>query len=286
MKPNFKLDPTFYPNDDQFNDPFFKRFQLRKAPQPLQLSDEVSKHYSFPTLYSDVTCAQGIFFCNYEKAKAMLPHPWMEPIKGTLGRALVAISCYEYKNVLHIAPYNEIAMVIPIMINAGWAPPLLPLVMKSFKKSGYYVFSMPVTSYENQLRGNNIWGLPKVTEEISVTTQNDQCTTIAKDEQGTPYFEMTIPTSGKDKSFDETGYLYSVLNGELLKSQTNFKGDFKINVNAGKLLSKADKGQPAIILGNSPRAQALKDLELEQTPFQTRYCPSMNSVFDLAAERW
>lgn len=38
-------------------------------------------------------------------------------------------SCYEYKNVMNLAPYNEIAMTIPIMVNAGFSPPLLPLIM-------------------------------------------------------------------------------------------------------------------------------------------------------------
>lgn len=287
MKPNFDLNPDFYPNDDQFTDPFFQQFELRRAEKPLQLSDTVSKDYKFPTFYSDVTCAQAIFFCNYEKAQALLPHPWMKPIKGTMGRALVILSCYEYKNVLNIAPYNEIAMLIPIMVNAKWTPPLLPLVMKSFRKAGYFVFSMPVTSYENQLRGNKIWGLPKVTEEINIETKDGFCTTEAKDGNGVPYFELTVPTTGKPKAFDEQGFLYSMLDGELLKSETNFKGNFKVNVNAGKLLSNADKqGIQWLKLGDSPRADVLKSLEIEQTPFQFRFCPNVVSSFDMASHRW
>ena len=50
-----------------------------------------------------------------------------------------------------------------------------------FKKKGYYVFSMPVTSLENQIRGTTIWGLPKVVEEIDIATDSDRCRTVARD---------------------------------------------------------------------------------------------------------
>jgi hypothetical protein len=167
------------------------------------------------------------------------------------------------------------------MVGDGWAPPLLPLVM-DFKRKGYFVFSMPVTSLENQIRGTSIWGLPKIVEDIDISTEGDACTTVAKDDRGEFYLDLTVPKTGPTKHFDETGYLYTVLNGELLKSRTCFKGDFTITTNAG-LLWKKDRhaGTPALRLGDSPRADALKALKIEPTPFQLRFCASMNSCFDL-----
>lgn len=287
MKPNYKTEPQLLDNQNRFTDPFFQRFQLRKRDQPLLLEDGTEKDYSFPTFYGNVTCAMAIFQCNYQAAKQLLPHPAMEPVKGTRGRAIVAFSCYEYKEVLGIPPYNEIAMTIPVMVHAGYHPPLLPLVMDAFKKQGFYVFSMPVTSHENTQRGHKIWGLPKVTEEITIETQDGHCTTEAFDEQGNSYFKLKVPTDGKPKHFDETGYLYSVLDDELLKSQTNFKGDFNVQMRLKHLFGKSAAGSgPWLQLGDSPRADVLKQLQLEQEPFQFRYCPGMNSCFDLAEQRW
>jgi hypothetical protein len=37
------------------------------------------------------------------------------------------------------------------------------------------VFGMPVTSRENQLRGNKLWGLPKVTQQIDIEYQVVPC---------------------------------------------------------------------------------------------------------------
>jgi len=282
MKTNYTIEPNLIDNDPDFKDDFFQRFQLRHADEPLQLTDSISKNYKFPTFYKDVTCAIAIFFCDYKAAQAIMPHPSMKPVKGTLGRAIVIFSCYEYKQVLNIKGYNEIAMTIPVMVGGGFSPPLLPLVMKNFKKTGYYVFSMPVTSQENQLRGLKIWGLPKVTEEIDINIENDICSTVAKDEQGETYFELKVPTKGKIQHLDETGYLYSLKEGHLIRSQTNFQGKFHINKNFSPILKKnAGKDEGWLKLGHSQRGETLKKLKIESKPFQFRYCPNMNSCFDL-----
>jgi len=172
-------------------------------------------------------------------------------------------------------------MTIPIMVGGGWAPPLLPLVM-DFDRKGYHVFSMPVTSLENQIRGTSIWGLPKIVETVDISTEGDACTTTAKDDRGEVYFELAVPKTGKAKRFDETGYLYTVRDGELLKSRTCFKGDFAVTTNAGLLWTKdRPAGAPVLRLSDSPRAEALRSLDVDPTPFQLRWCPSMKASFDL-----
>jgi len=285
LQTNTRLDPALLANADRFTDPFFERFELRPAPSPLALNDEISKTYSFPTFYADVTCAVAIFLCNRDRARAMMPHLSMRPVKMPGGRSVVIFSCYEYRNVMNISPYNEIAMTIPIMVGDGWAPPLLPLVV-DFKRKGYFVFSMPVTSLENQIRGTSIWGLPKIVEEIDVSIEGDACTTIAKDDRGETYLELTVPTTGSAKHFDESGNLYSLRNGELLKSRTCFKGDFTVTTNASLLWKKDPPADAHVLrLGDSPRADTLKALKIEPAPFQLRYCASMNSCFDLPLNR-
>ena len=109
-----------------------------------------------------MSCAIGIFLCDYDAAQGLMIAPDINPIKMPYNRSLVIFSAYQYKNVYNIKPYNEIAMTIPIMAKAKFSPPILPMLLSSyFKKFGYYVFSMPVTSYENELRGHKIWGYLK-----------------------------------------------------------------------------------------------------------------------------
>jgi hypothetical protein len=284
MKPNTHLEPGLVDNHSSFTDPFFERFSLRPAPSPLELQKGISKTYSFPTFYADVTCAIAIFLCSWERAEAVMPHHSMHPVKMPGGRAIVLFSCYEYKNVMNLAPYNEIAMTIPIMVNAGFSPPLLPLIM-NFRKKGYFVFSMPVTSLENQIRGSKIWGLPKIVEEIDISTEGSRCTTTARNDNGDVYFELSVPKTGSKRRFDETGHLYSMLDGQLTKSQTNFRGDFAVSTNPSVLWKPGQPAEnPALKLGPSSRTDVLRDLKIEEIAFQFRYAEGMNSCFDLPLE--
>lgn len=224
----------------------------------------------------------GVFMCNYQQALELLPHPSMKPVKMPRARAIVIFSCYQYKTVMNMQPYNEIAMTIPLLINPSISVPVLPLVSKAFKNFGYHVFSMPVTSEENRIRGKKLWGLPKITERIDIEQKNGFSTTVAFDDGGKEYFRLKIPMIGKAESFDETGQLYSVRENQLVQGQTNFKGDFKVTKHMGLLLRKGKKSDaPILSLGDSPRAETLKKLEIEEQVFQTRWCPNMEACFDL-----
>lgn len=283
MKANNNISPELLDNANDFSDEYFNRFTLRTAPAPLQLNDNIAKDYLFPTLYGDVSCAIGIFLCDFAAAQALLPHPDMVPVKVPGGRAIVTFSCYEYKKVLGVAPYNEIAMTIPIQVSPTFNPPLLPLLMeKKFPKFGYHVFHMPVTSLENQIRGRKIWGLPKVVDDIDIQVENGTSTTVATDKQGNEYFRLSVATSGNAQSFDVQSNLYSVLNNEMLTSQTCFNGTFNVTKTMNRLWNnKVGDNQVALELGNGEYADMLRTLKIDPMPLQTRYTASMNACFDL-----
>jgi hypothetical protein len=277
------FDATLLQNDNKFEDEFFKRFTLVK--HPIQLSDSIEKDYAFPTFYGDVTCSQAIFLCSYEEALKLMPHEKIKPVRALKGRAVLALSCYEYKNVMGIPPYNEVALTIAIEVDKAKSPALLPLVFNNY--SGYYVFSMPVTSRENCIRGNTIWGLPKVTQEIDIDVSGDEAVTVCRETDGTEYFRLRVPKAGKPKKMDETAYLYTRLNGKILKARTDFKGDFAINKNM-RVLLKPDMvpDKPFLTLGSTPCGNAIKRLKIDPTPLQLRYVEHMNSCFDFYDETY
>lgn len=282
MKPTNDMQPGLLDNAGLFTDSFYKRFTLRKAAAPLELAEGLSKDYLFPTFYGDVTCAQAIFLCPFERALSMMPDARLKPVPLTGGRAAVAFSCYEYKQVLGVAPYNEIAMAIPVVADAKVNVPLLPLVTPWFKNFGYYVFSMPVTSLENQIRGRKIWGLPKVVQEIDVREEGGECVTTAFEESGEQYFKLRVPTSGTMQDFDVKSYLYTGLDGRLRKSETNFKAPFAVHKFTGMLLGKSPQVErPWLELGDTPSGRVIKELQLEPHPFQLRFARHMASCFDL-----
>jgi hypothetical protein len=287
MEPNLSFDETLINNQDKFSDAFFQQFELRHRETPLQLNDEVSKNYLFPTFYADTSCAIAIFHCDYQAARAMMPVPSVEPIKMLRGRSLVIFSCYEYRDVMNVAPYNEIAMTIPVITDGGTNIPVLSMLRGDKQKEfGYYVFGMPVTSLENRIRGRKIWGLPKDVERIDITT-NDQYSNIKAALDGeAPYLELNIPMTGSPQTFDVKSNLYSVLENERLTSATQFKGTFNVTKNMSSLFRKSISADSATIkLGTGAKADRLRALEIEGQAFQFRHSNSMNACFDLAHTR-
>jgi len=282
MKINTKIESELLNNADAFKGEFYNRFKLRHAENPLQLNESIAKNYLFPTFYGNVGCAIGIFLCSYEKAQRLMPHPDIKPVKMGRGRSLVVFSCYEYRDVLGVTPYNEIAMTIPIMVNPLINIPVLPMVLNVFKGFGYYCFSMPVTSLENQIRGEKIWGLPKVVQEINIENVSNACHVEAKEASGETYFELKVPHSGVSTNFDVGANLYTKKDNQFLQSATYFKGTFNVVKNMG-LLFKAPQAPkvPCLKLGDGPSARALKELEIEENAFQFRYCSNVESCFDL-----
>lgn len=284
MKPNLSFDETLIDNQDKFGDAFFQQFELRHREAPLQLNDDTSKNYLFPTFYADASCAIAIFHCDYQAAKAMMPVSSMEPVKMFRGRSLVIFSCYEYRNVMNVAPYNEIAMTIPVMTDGGTNIPVLSMLRGDKQnKFGYYVFGMPVTSLENRIRGHKIWGLPKEVERIDITANGQYSNIKAALDGEAPYLELNIPMTGSPQAFDVKSNLYSVLENERLTSTTQFKGTFNLTRNMGSLFSKSPGGDSASIkLGTGAKADMLRTLKIEGQAFQFRYSNSINACFDLA----
>jgi 2-dehydropantoate 2-reductase len=289
MKATWDIPVEMLDNENEFLNDFYQRFTLRKARQPLKITEEVTKDYLFPTFYGDVSCAMAVFMCSYDKAAALIREqlsPQIVPVRMTRGRALVAFSCYEYKKVLGVRPYNEIAIAIPVMVDPCCNIPVLPMITDSFSRFGYYIAGMPVTSKENTMRGRKIWGLPKVTQDIDIHHEAGDCIVKAMDGEGEVYLSLRIPMQGTPTEFDVSSYLYTQLEGKLLQNRTDFKAIFHVKKNMQLLMKKNVKPDRSFIeLGDTSFAPLLKRLEIEETPFQTRYSERVSACFDLPNEQ-
>jgi len=285
MKATWDIPEEMLDNENLFSNDFYQRFTLRKAPQPLRMNERVTKDYLFPTFYGDVNCAMAVFMCSYEKAAALIAEqlsPRIVPVKMTRGRALVVFSCYEYKNVMGVRPYNEVVMGIPVMVEPCCNVPVLPMITGKFSRFGLYVAGMPVTSKENTIRGRLIWGLPKVTQDIDIYREDGNCIVKAMDSNGDTYLSLRIPMDGVPAKFDVSSFLYTQKGGRLLQNRSDFRATFNVKKNMQLLFKKDVKpDSPCIELGDTSFAPLLKRLEIEESPFQTRYAEHLSACFDL-----
>ncbi len=285
MHPTFDVPLELLDNAADFGAPFFSALALRKAPSPLFVNG-FEKPYLFPTLYADVRCAVGIFHCSREAAKEYASERLgtkVEPPVMLGGRSIVAVSCYEYRSVRGVRPYNEIAVAIPLRHGPKAGPPVLG-AFAQVPDSGYFIAAMPVTSEENRLRGEHFWNLPKRARRIDIEEDEESCSFLSYAADGST-LDMTlrVPKAGKLKRFDVSSALFTRKDGALLRSPTAFAGDFSVRLNAATLLSPRTCAAPCLTLGSGEASEALRAIGAELVPLQTRYSRSMNSMFDLPA---
>lgn len=281
MEPTFDIPAEVLDNRGEFAAAFFSGVKLRRARRPLEVAGR-PKDYLFPALYADVRCAQGIFHCSFEAARDLLAEalgPEVLPPRMLGGRSIVAVSCYEYRKVLGVRPYNEIAIAIPLRLD-GKSGPLLLGAFASGPDSGYYIASMPVTSDENRQRGHHFWNLPKVTRRIDVLEHEGLCRFDSYGADGRIDISLSVPTAGKAKAMSVSSFLATRMDGKVVRNPTAFAGDFAVRVDAATVFG-ARGGSQALTLGEGEASAVLRRLKAETRALQTRYAISMNSYFDL-----
>jgi hypothetical protein len=281
MNPSFDIPKNLVDNGGAFSSSYFSSLELRPAKDPLIVDGEV-KDYLFPTLYADVRCAQAILHCSYAAAKDVLTEalgPEALPPRMLGGRAIVAISCYEYRCVRGVRPYNEIAIAIPVRLNGSSGAPVLG-AFSGGPDSGYHIVSMPVTSDENRQRGHHFWNLPKITRRIDFEEGEGRCRFDSYNQDGEIDISLTVPTEGKVKHMSVTSFLATKKDGRVMRNPTAFDGDFAVVLDAATLVG-AKAGKAALSLGAGEASDVLRRLGAELRPLQTRYAASMNSYFDL-----
>jgi len=276
------FDASLVENGAEFQTDFYRAFRMRNAETPLRLDDKVTRNYLFPTLYGDVTVSIAMFFCSLKAAKKLMPDSEMLPVDMGQGRSVVIISSYHYGKVRGIGSYNEIAMSIPVLMGSKQYIPTLPMLFSDFNQLGYYVFSMPVTTLENKLRGVKLWGLPKVVQEINLRPEGNDYVTEALEESGEKYLELRVPMNGAGITVEQRADLYSVLNGSIQRSTSKTSGKFAITKFNRSFLQKGINPQrPYLWIGDTASGRVLKQLEIEPQPFQMRFGTDVSSIFDL-----
>ena len=275
------ISPTLNENYQVFTDDFFSPFKDKQINYELQLTNSISKTFKFPTFFKGTENGLGIFLCSYEKLKKHMPNQNLDPVRMPGGRAVFAISCFKYMHIQEMQAYNEISFTVPVVTKGHLNIPFLTMAAKNLSNIGYYVFSMPVNSEENNIRGNKIWGLPKFNTRIDISTNTDKMHTVLYDGEQ-PYIELTYPTHGHEKNFREDINVYSFLNTQFLKARVVYTGKYKVNRHLGVALSKSASANSEFIkINDTPRGKILKDLEIDSMPFETRYSNNVLSALHL-----
>lgn len=216
------------------------------------------------------------FPINSDKANELLPNE-IHPLRLWNGKSLLMIAVINYLDT-NIGKYIEYSIGIPCTHGTKPAPKLIPAMFQKVFKTGQYVIDLPVSTEVSVKGGKGIWGMPKhigklnfrMTEEI-VTSQYDL------DDQLVCYIEIEKP--GKfNIPFRTSAANYCGFRGMLMKSYIYFQG----NVHPG--FGKSAKAK--LVLGDHPKAEILKSLEVEDKPLFTGFIPNAIGTLDDHFESW
>ncbi len=218
----------------------------------------------------------AVFPISADKARALLPGNEIHPLR--LGKkGLLIIAVIDYRSTV-IGKYIEFSIGIACTHGARPAPLLLPALFRGRYGTGQFVYDLPVSTEVSVKGGKGIWGMPKhqasldfVIGHETVSSQYDLDGQLAMKVEIQRPRRVWLPLATRAVN-------YSQFRGLLMKSYIYFSG--KMGFSLWK------KGSGRLTIGDHPRLQALKYLEIGADPLATAFFPETRGALDDHFEGW
>jgi hypothetical protein len=212
---------------------------------------------------------------NPEPAAALLPGQELQPVR-ILGHGVLVIAVVNYLDTT-IGKYVEFCIGILVTHGRRRAPALPALALRSVYGTGVYIYDLPVSTEISVKGGLGIWGMPKrqanldyIVGEETVSTQYDL--------DGQLVVRLDIPRPQHARlPMTMNGVAYGGFRGMLYKSHIHLRGGTGLTLG----------GRHArLLIGDHPRAEPLKQLDIRPTALATGFTPVVDGVLDDHIETW
>lgn len=216
------------------------------------LVEGTERPVELPQRYYDFSFIMAHFPAPTRRVGTLLPTASLEPVEILPGLAVITIAAFEYRRMATLAPYNEVAIMVPVRHEPDRNIPLLPLLWPESYDVGFWVHHLPVSTEEARVAGVTVWGLPKVLATIAFEDLGwmRRC---ELGEDGQHVLTLTSAT-GETRLESRPFYAYSMLNGQLLKSLVDTRGQYH---------AWYVPGRASVELGRHPVASTLRDLDIQ-----------------------
>jgi Acetoacetate decarboxylase (ADC) len=218
----------------------------------------------------------AVFSIDADKARKLIPGNEIYPIR-LWNRGMLVVSVIDYLET-NIGRYIEFSIAIACTHGSRPAPRLLPGLFMSHYGTGQWVFDLPVSSEVSVKGGKGIWGMPKHQANLDYAIGEDVVSS-RYDQDG--MFAMKIEVQRPKSCWVPVrmrGVNYSAFRGMLFKSAVFFSG--KLGFHLFK------RGSAKLIIGDHPRVQPLKELDISPDPILAAFLPQANGVLDDHTESW
>jgi hypothetical protein len=217
------------------------------------------------------------FKINADRARALIPSHEVHPLRLLDGSGVLMVTVIDYRDTT-IGKYIEYSIAIACTHGDKPAPRLLPALFAKTFGTGQWVLDLPVSSEISVKGGKGIWGMPKHRAPLNFVAGEDTASAqYDLDGQLATYIEIARPRwNGVTTSMSAANYC--AFRGLLMKSYVHFTGK------AAFALGRRAKAR--FVIGDHPRVQPLKTLEISEKPIFTVFIPSATGVLDDYFESW
>ncbi|NEU09159.1 acetoacetate decarboxylase family protein [Flavihumibacter sp. R14] len=217
------------------------------------------------------------FFCDYDKAAALLPGNEIHPVRYLNGKAIFMVTVIDYRET-SIGKYIEYSIAIACTRGRSPAPKMLPVIFMKHYHTGQFILDLPVSSEISVKGGKGIWGMPKHKASLDFLI-TDKMVSAQYEKDGQFAFRIEIEKPAKCNLPVKVGSVnYSHFRNMLIASY------IYIDAKAGIRLGNSAKG--TLFIGDHPRTQFMRELNIESKPFFTFYTPAAIGVLDDHFECW
>jgi len=233
--------------------------------------------FSLPVRAQHSPALMAGFFCDYEKAKALLPGNELHPMRYLNGKAIFMVTVIDYRDTT-IGKYIEYSLALACTRGSKPVPRMLPAMLMKMYKTGQFILDLPVSSEISVKGGKGIWGMPK--HQANLDFKIGENTVSAQYEKDGEFaFRIEIEKPERCTFPIKVGAVnYSHFRNMLMASYIYF--DTKAGIRFGK------KAKGNLFIGNHPRTRYMREMGIESKPFFTLFMPEANGVLDDHFECW
>lgn len=253
---------------------------------PRRLKRQSNRHalvdgipFHLPVNSEESPALMAAFTIDADKAALLMPGNELHPFRLWGNRAVLMITVIDYR-VTDIGKYVEFSIAIACTHGRKPAPPILNALLFKLYDVGQYVFDLPVSTEISVKGGKGIWGMPKHQANLDFVITEDTVSS-QYDLDGQLAMRITIdrPRRTPIRPLAHIGAAnFCQFRGMLMKSYIYFRG------NMGFSFMK--KGAARLDLGDHPRLEPLRTLNIRPEPLFTAFFPASNGVLDDYFESW
>ena len=251
--------------------------------QPTRLAQQAGRWamvdripFKLPVYCRNSPALFAIFSIDADKARRLIPGNEVHPVR-LWNRGLLVVSVIDYLDT-NIGRYIEFSIGIACTHGSHPAPRLMPTLFLNHYGTGQWVFDLPVSTEVSVKGGKGIWGMPKHQANLNYIIGND---VVSSQYNQDGMFAVKIEVQRPKSCWMPVrmrGVNYSGFRGMLFKSTIYFHGKL------GFHLFKS--GSAKLILGDHPRVQPLKHLDIRPDPIFAAFLPEATGVLDDHTESW